>query len=82
MGVMKAALTILCLSIFICSGCSSPGGRSFLTFLSAACGAASNGMGQYQMNQMQSTQFQQQQQIYNLQHPYTPYSAPVNPYQK
>jgi hypothetical protein len=62
------AIAILAVCLSLC-GYSSPGGQRTLAIFSALCGGASQGIGSYQTQQIQKTQFQQQQQINNLQHP-------------
>jgi len=50
------------------TGCKTSGGQRSLLIFSALCGGASQGIGEYQINQLQVNQFRQQQEIYNLQH--------------
>jgi hypothetical protein len=64
-----------------CGGCSTPGEQqAWAAIFQGVANQAPNSYGQYQMSQVQNQQFQQQQQIYNLQNPNVPYTFPVNPY--
>jgi hypothetical protein len=68
---MKGKLRIagLFLILICCGGCSTTARQNWAAILQGASGAANTSINNYQYNQLQNQQFQQQQEIWNLQHP-------------
>jgi hypothetical protein len=66
-GIFRTAGMLI---LILCGGCSTPGQRAaWSAIFQGMANTSQNSFNQYQMNQIQNQQWQQQSEIWNLQHP-------------